>query len=323
MAIVTLVPLVLSTVPVGGSPATVLYGPMAGGVIANPASAADQGLSAPEPLLVDFIGNAAAVAGGTTFSLLPGESVLIPANQTTNVSVNATSDGHRFSGFAIQDRPPAPIPQIGPFPPLALTTVTRVIRSYLYQEYNDDEDLQAFVAAYNTMAQAYVDLLNALSLPDYTGAIIKGTLLDWVAAGLYGITRPSLPEGGAQYVGPFNTYVFNPIKPTVPFNGFLVEGTTTFTPTSDDFFKRIITWHFYKGDGRYFSIPWLKRRIMRFLYGANGVAVPIDNTYPVDVQIADGVATITLSVYAPFFAEAVRAGVLELPFQYSWIVTFV
>ena len=39
---------------------------------------------------------------------------------------------------------------------------------------------------------------------------------------------------------------------------------------TDDVFKRILTWHFYKGDGKNFSVRWLKRRIWRFLQGANG-----------------------------------------------------
>lgn len=28
-----------------------------------------------------------------------------------------------------------------------------IIKSYLYTQYNDDDDLQAFVSAYNSMAQ--------------------------------------------------------------------------------------------------------------------------------------------------------------------------
>jgi len=40
--------------------------------------------------------------------------------------------------------------------------------------------------------------------------------------------------------------------------------------TSDDVYRRILTWHFYKGDGNYLSIRWLKRRVWRFIYGKNG-----------------------------------------------------
>ena len=40
--------------------------------------------------------------------------------------------------------------------PLAST-----IKSYLYQEYAQDNDLQAFVDAYNAIAQGYQDWFNA------------------------------------------------------------------------------------------------------------------------------------------------------------------
>jgi hypothetical protein len=40
--------------------------------------------------------------------------------------------------------------------------------------------------------------------------------------------------------------------------------------TDDDTYRRILTWHFYKGDGKYCSTEWLKRRVWRFLYGKDG-----------------------------------------------------
>jgi hypothetical protein len=40
--------------------------------------------------------------------------------------------------------------------------------------------------------------------------------------------------------------------------------------TDDDTYRRIITWHFFKQDGRYFSTEFLKRRIWRFLYNKDG-----------------------------------------------------
>src|SRR5215467_2258008 len=54
-----------------------------GGVIANPLSAADQGLSAAEPLYYDFTGPAYSYETGTTGVLQPGDSVKIPANTPT------------------------------------------------------------------------------------------------------------------------------------------------------------------------------------------------------------------------------------------------
>jgi hypothetical protein len=42
--------------------------------------------------------------------------------------------------------------------------------------------------------------------------------------------------------------------------------------TNDDTYRRILTWHFYKADGNYFSTEFIKRRVWRFLYGANGLS---------------------------------------------------
>src|SRR5579859_3473841 len=90
------------------------------------------------------------------------------------------------------------------------STLQEVIPSYLYVEYNDDEDLQAFVTAFNAIAQQYVDFFNQINLPIYTSSSISGALLDWVAQGIYGMTRPSLPGAGSTLIyGPFNTYAFN------------------------------------------------------------------------------------------------------------------
>ena len=35
----------------------------------------------------------------------------------------------------------------------------------------------------------------------------------------------------------------------------------------DDTYRRCLTWHYQKGDGKYFNIRWLKRRVMRFERG--------------------------------------------------------
>ncbi len=202
---------------------------------------------------------------------------------------------------------------------LALT-----IPSYLYYEYSDDADLQGFVAAYNTLAQQYVDWFNQVSLPVYTGPLLTGSLLDWVASGLYGIDRPAL--AGATLV-------------------------------TDDVFQRVISWHFYKGDGKVFDVRWLKRRIMRFLIGANGTDPGINQTYQISVRFM-GNGVIDINVYtgiaifgpgsmfntgqfntskfndmgliirhyvdttlAPELKQAIDAGVLELPFQYVYNVS--
>jgi hypothetical protein len=117
-----------------------------------------------------------------------------------------------------------------------------------------------------------------------------------------------------------------------------------------------MTWNFYKGDGRTFSVRWLKRRVMRFLTGANGTDPGVDNTYQISVtfgpsndvtiRLVAGLREITAgaiynragfntqpfnglrtvyTAYAPLldgeiFKSAVDAGVLQMPFQFTWTV---
>lgn len=227
--------------------------------------------------------------------------------------------------------------------------LTNVIPSYLYLQYSDDEDLQAFVRAYNNLAQKYIDFFNTVILPVYTSDEINGDLLDWVSMGVYGIMRPTIGSFFINpFLGPFNTAMFN----TMPFNGY-----SDITPVtlSDDVFKRIITWHFYKGDGKVFNIIWLKRRIERFLFGKNGTDFN-GATYRISVSFIDvrtviiriinviiratsgalfnrfGFNTTKLGAFgfsaqllpkiqmADVLKVAIDAKVLELPFQFDYIV---
>lgn len=237
--------------------------------------------------------------------------------------------------------------------------LTKAIRSFLYTEYNDDEDLQAFVRAFNQLAQNYVDTFVGINLPVYTSDPVGGGLLDWVAAGLYGMKRPTLSEQRLSLIGPFDTYGFNF---NVAFDA-VVEGNSgggqaVFYTVNDDIFRRVITWHFYKGDGKQFNVRWLKRRIERFLDGENGAPLNPDQTYRVSVTFGPAGTVnigITSSSYSltgtgPFdtmafndvpafdaadlnitalpplpaatiLKAAIDAGVLELPFQYTYVVT--
>lgn len=199
--------------------------------------------------------------------------------------------------------------------------LTKIIPSYAYQQYYDDPDIQAFVVNYNAMAQDYLTWFATASLPIYP--LQSGDLLDWTVNGLYGIPRPTLGNMLA----------------------------------TDDVYKRVVTWAFYKGDGKVFNIRWLKRRVMRFLEGTNGADPGVDQTYQVSVRfgvhpivyidILGGIAEITGGAIfntAPFntkqyneldlniqhyadttlaveLQEAINAGVCELPFQYTYIVS--
>lgn len=354
MAKVLLQPAPNTEVSTGGNPVVAAYGPVRGGFITNPSLNTDQGISTAENLFYSITGNAAPYETPTTFVLAPGQTFLIPPGLTTNVSVNAPTSGHKFSAIiygAPVPYPPTVIP--GSFPPSGPTTIQGTIPSYLYQEYSDDDDLQAFVTAYNTIAQQYIDTFNQLNLPIYTGPLIVGSLLDWVALGLYGLERPTLSSGLNRNLGSLNTWVLN----SLAFNAYKLIGPHNIAVTTDDIFKRIITWNFFKGDGNFFNIRWLKRRIMRFLYGTNGSNINVDQTYQVSVTfgVANQVDIVLISgnrritggaifnrfafnslpfdaiktAYTPItplpnaavFKEALMSGVLQLPFQYQYIVS--
>jgi len=202
--------------------------------------------------------------------------------------------------------------------------LTKTINSYLYVQYNDDDDLQAFVAAYNDLSQQYVDWFNTISLPVYTGPLIVGDLLDWVALGLYGFRRPTLTSGTTRPVGLLDTYLFN----TMMLDASARIGATAFSSINDDMFKRIITWGFYKGDGRAFTTTWLKRRIMRFLIGVNGTAPNVADTSQISVTYAAGNAVNIViangafdTSAAPILIQAINQGICELPFQYQFNVS--
>lgn len=235
------------------------------------------------------------------------------------------------------------------FPPTGPTTLTLTIPSYLYTQYADDDSLQAFVRSYNAFAQQYVTWFATGQLANYTLQI--GDLLDLVGAGVYGVVRPSLSSQFTQSLGPFNTSQLN----TRQFNGYKVLPPQNTVAVSDDVYKRIITWNFYKGDGNVFCVAWLKRRVSRFLYGDSGTdTAHTADTQQISVTVSGSTWTVTLitgtralkkgpfntsqlntmqfngvvSVFTSLtpipngilLQEAVRAGVLVLPFQYNFVV---
>jgi len=352
-------PLVVNRIPIGARPIVTAFGPGLGGTIQNPATAQDQGIANIETLYVDMSGPPGLIASRTTFAVEPGQMFNFPVF-TGPIWVNAASTGHRFSGFIRQPDPDFKESK-AEFPPEGPTTLLATIPSYLYQQYQDDDDLQAFVDAYNTMAQQYVDWFVHIGLPIYTKDPVSGPLLDWVAAGLYGILRPALPSGLSKNVGPLNTYAFN----TWPLNVVRKVSSGQLYTTTDDLFRRIITWHFYKGDGKVFNIRWLKRRVQRFLTGVDGTGgetaaeTPViqpDQTYQISITFGAGndvninvsktrrtfVGGALLGTFsmnsrqfneidttstefpmnplAPVFKAAMDTGVLEVPFQYRFIV---
>ncbi|EGZ6788508.1 hypothetical protein HV074_09955 [Citrobacter freundii] len=165
-----------------------------------------------------------------------------------------------------------------------------IIRSYLYTQYNDDDNIRAFVTAYNTMAKNIYDWMKNANLPIFVGGYNAGDQLRWIARGIYGVKPPVLSSGRQLVIGAFNTFTFN----SVPFNTRKVINQSEQVVVSDDLFKRIMTWNYYKGDGFYFTIPWLKRRIMRFLTGVNGVDVVNDQHWSISVLFSGEGATVSI-----------------------------
>lgn len=324
-----------------------------GGYIQNPASAYDQLLTVADVLYVDPTGPAANHVTATTVALQPGGLYNIPPEAVYGVWCNSNSAGHHFVVVQIVDlEPPEPPYVKGNFPPAGPVGLLHPIWSYLYQEYSDDDDLQAFVHAYNSMQQDFVDTFNGLNLPIYTNDPISGALLDWVGQGVYGLPRPSLMYAPATILGPYNTGQYN----TQEYNFYQYIFPDAPALVNDDIYRRVLTWHFHKGDGKYFDVQWLKKRIMRFLIGVNGTSPNIDQTYQISISFGAG-CDVTIRIvlidrtivsgalyndnafqynvmqynqvnttavnYSPLpdmaeFAEAIRSGILELPFQFEW-----
>lgn len=198
------------------------------------------------------------------------------------------------------------------FPPTGPTVLTQTIPAYVYQQYADDDSIQALNTAFNQIAQAYVTWFATIGLPIYTGAAISGALLDWVANGLYGYARPVFTTGRTREAGPPNTFTPNQLPP----NTRKRVGSQTFFAASDDVYKRCLTWNFYKGDGRTFSVRWLKRRVMRWLIGTAGTAPPIDQTYQisvtfgignqVNIRLIEGVRSVSRGMRPGYFAPNTR-----------------
>lgn len=195
-----------------------------------------------------------------------------------------------------------------------------VLPAYPYLEYSDDDNIQGFFSALNGLQQGYLDWFNQTPLAVYTASGISGPLLDWCATGIYGISRPVLSTQSGTNIGAWNSYAWN----TLPWDGARITTSGTVTVATDDIYKRVLTWHLYRGDGNVPSIPWLRRRVARFIYGAGGTDISVD-VLP-NIQISQPSAhALTITVPAGpngnLFAQCVDNGVLALPFQMTFTVT--
>ena len=201
------------------------------------------------------------------------------------------------------------------------TSLQQIVPAYIFTQFADDDNIQGFFAAQNAYATQFLLWFNTLNLPIYTGGIIAGALLDWVGQGVYGIVRPSITTGSMRSVSATNSDPTN----VLVTNGRRTTSTEILQSTSDDIYRRVITWNFYKGDGFFFNIEWLKRRVLRFLNGPNGIAPFIDNTYAVSVDISGTSYAITVptgdSTNVSFLNALLNSGACATPVQYTFSVT--
>ena len=186
-----------------------------------------------------------------------------------------------------------------------------ILKSYPYQQYQDDPNIVAFFDAYNSIAQGYMDYVLGLNLPIYTQ--LSGPLLDWVGQGLYGFQRPtiSILSGAVFGSGIFGNAIFG-------------VGGIGSALVSDDIYQRCLTWKMYRGDGFNITIPWMKKRIQRFILGANGTSPVIDNTSFVSITVPQS-GVMQININAPAYASVVYSfvqclnnGILDWPFQYPF-----
>lgn len=201
------------------------------------------------------------------------------------------------------------------------TPLNKTIPAYPFVQFNDDPNVVAFFTAYNQITQTYLNAFNKLSLPFWPNGNINGYLLDWIAEGIYGVRRPYVKiSEGSVAKGEYDTVEYDAI--TYSRLKRHQHGKTQYLP--DEYFKRVLTWDFYKGDGFQFSIPWLKRRLARFIHGKAGAAPLLENTFDISVTCAGGVFNIKIPDYGDgvgsFLCTAIGQRLVNLPFIYTFNV---
>jgi len=87
-----------TAIATGGTAVTVVTGPVHGCMINNPLTATGQSIATAEPLFLNFYGTATTTEGGGVFALQPGQPFTCPVGFTGNISANAATSSHTFSG---------------------------------------------------------------------------------------------------------------------------------------------------------------------------------------------------------------------------------
>ncbi len=232
------------------------------------------------------------------------------------------------SGQALVPSPPTPPGPPMPNPaPAWPTPLSKIIPAYPYQQYQDDPNIVAFFSAYNTIAQSYLDWFNQTPFGVYTSPHVNGQLLDWIGQGIYGIVRPVFSTLEKHYIVANIDGV--PLD-TIDIDGSSFFETGTAVTASDDYYKRVITWLTYLGDGRMTNANVIRKRVARFLYGVNGTDITASQAQNVSVAVVTS-PSISYAITVPttanpastYFQDAFNSGTLSFPFQLSASVSIV
>ena len=195
-----------------------------------------------------------------------------------------------------------------------------IVPAYAYAQYSWDANVLAFFDSQNLIVQGYLTWFYDTPLAVYTNSNIAGVLLDWTATGIYGIERPVLTTSSITTSGALGTNILG----THPLGTFTVTNTGTAMLVTDDIYKRVMTWILYRGDGLQFSMPWLLRRVERFLGGSYGSDVPIDQATRPTITVSGSAFTIdvpTANMASVIFQHLMAEGFLPTPLPYTFTVT--
>ena len=195
-------------------------------------------------------------------------------------------------------------------------TAQNIFGAYLYREYADDSSMNAWWQSRNGLTQGYLNWWNAAPLALYTSPSISGALLDWLATAIYGLSRPTLSTSTTKFIAGLNSSAIN--SRAVNGSTYLSSGSSQIA--SDDIYKRYLTWWLYRGDGMVMNTQWLKRRVMRFLSGANGGDI-VPGTPQPSVSYTSSAITITIvssqSNILLALQELMNLNSLLMPFYYG------
>ncbi|MDF7675085.1 hypothetical protein PT277_05140 [Acetobacteraceae bacterium ESL0709] len=198
-----------------------------------------------------------------------------------------------------------------------------IYKPHPYNQFTDDEDIAAFFTAFYKIARQTISWMAEHPFAFYVGPQLTGGFLNYCTYCLYGQFRYKISYVQVQhYTGSINEEEIN-IK---SIDEETITKTYLGTSISDDLHKRITTWNFYKGDGLNFTIPWLKRRVMRFLTGDNGHTGKFNNCVPVSVGVNAHEVTITISPgnwdsnLVDILSKIINNGILNMPPMFLFTV---